>query len=143
LSKQTNQLSIYSIDDIKYPLYLYQLNEESSIAHKTDNLIFSIQNSTNQENRLWVWSSLLAGNLKSKEKSNKKNSSIFQEFIFPSNQKIMGFLNGFLYENKKSESNYDVEGLFVYSQDTLYELVQKNSPSDIFMNMLDRVISFY
>lgn len=112
--QKNKQLTIYDPDTIKLPYYTYQLKDKVSKIYNTDSILF-----TKKHDKIWVISKLLSSN-------DYKNDSILQEFIV--NEKIQGFLPNLVDSN--------LETVYIWSRNSLYELKQKNKPKEIFNYLL-------
>ncbi|KAG2391831.1 hypothetical protein C9374_013316 [Naegleria lovaniensis] len=150
ISQIGEQLSRNKRDEA-YPLFQYHLGESTSIVHPTNRLLFSLQrgegvaskrgllgspsaDDTEYQERLFVMGrSLLLMN------NGRKHGGVLQEFLLPTNEMVKGMMSGFLYrddcthqEKFKSEHNYEMEGVFFWTQTGIYEIRQKYSPLRIF-----------
>ncbi len=159
-SRANYQLSIYDPENQRYPLYVFQMNRDAGLVHMTDQLLFSVQRSNEAESeRIWVTSRILASQMSTDTlpTSTMRNTSVFQEFILPAGQHALGFMPGFVYKKPHSrispspsitsldemettepvEPEYDIEGAYVWTQDNIYELKQKNTPPQLFHHMIE------
>ncbi|EFC50569.1 hypothetical protein NAEGRDRAFT_77840 [Naegleria gruberi] len=168
LDKEKHSFSLYDVETVSrandpttrkrrdeiYPLFQYHINENTSLLHPTNRLLFSVHrgDSTNRrgilsspsferddneyQERLFVMSrsSLLVNS------NSTKNNSILQEFLLPANEMVKGFLSGFMYREdsisqykfKEEATQFELEGVILWTQTGIYELRQKYAPLKIF-----------
>jgi hypothetical protein len=112
--KKKQTISIYDADSLKLLLYNYALKDPIFKYWNTDSLLFTTSN-----DKISIVSKLLAVN-------EIKNESIFQEFAIRDD--IKGFIRDY-HQN-------DLEGAYLWSKTCLYELVQQNSPKEMFNYLL-------
>lgn len=146
-SKLNQQLSVYDPSSHRFPLFVYQLNQEAALVHFTNSLLFSVQRPTSSDilsnsERIWVISKILASTGPNSvnsiwKKSKAKNPSVFQEFVLPTGQRILGMLQGYKTGEFVDEGLGDAESTFIWSQNTLYELRIKNAPGKIFKHLVN------
>lgn len=150
--KANYQFSIYDPESTRFPLFVFQLNRDSAMVHSTDHLLFSVQRGLDDHSssdRLWVMSKLLTSSGRSSAsqwasgQNKNKTASVFQEFMMPSNQRILGFLPAFSHSQQShsidsghADEVTEIEGAFVWTQNAIYELRQKHAPQDIFTYLL-------
>jgi hypothetical protein len=116
-SKRNHQLSIYD-NQTKYPLYVYQLNENTKkVWCDSDSILFSIQKDFSE---VWVISKILAGT--SFDGKMKKNS-LFQKISLPKDEKCKGIL--------KLENNE----YYLYTLNSIYRMKELDK-IEIFHNLI-------
>eukprot|EP01012_Entosiphon_sulcatum_P031935 TRINITY_DN4065_c0_g1_i1.p1 TRINITY_DN4065_c0_g1~~TRINITY_DN4065_c0_g1_i1.p1 ORF type:complete len:1428 (+),score=197.81 TRINITY_DN4065_c0_g1_i1:368-4285(+) len=162
-SQQTQHLELYdsSLLENKFPLFQFQLSFNTVMAHSTEHLFFAFQAPKPQLRtpKLLVVSKLLSGTSTTAASwllhdNRQEKGSVFQEFCLPPEHRSYNFLPGFRFRRTPTvpnsgrngaaspvlmeENEFEEEGLFIWTEDTLYELRERNSPCAIFYELLER-----
>eukprot|EP01080_Neovahlkampfia_damariscottae_P005399 gene5399-9212_t len=117
-SKLNKQLSIFDPNQSKYPLYIYQLDENTKKVYENDSILFSIQKN---QNEIWIISKILAG---TSFNSKMKLNSLFQKIKLNNDE----FIKQIIYLNEKD--------YYIFTNQSIFRLFEKESKKEIFYNLI-------